>query len=414
MYILEGRTLGEAPAPLATNCSAISVDRFEKQPADLQQILTKSFRNPAGWFGQLDPESRSALTSNFNRLCQYGVWNHVRKVLKIAPGEAPVLIADRVFTAPGRTPSVYFMSQGGKELVSALVATGRFCIARGIGASQHPGQTTLREISGSDSLHISVGPGDRFDAHIDKFSPTPEQTGSRFCSNRPSVAAVAHIGRELVPEWVRKKTGIPGVQVFPDFELTPTVPSPASPTRQEADLPPPPVGITWRGPVTRSRTQPRVPRQPSPLLPVDVVTRIHRAIKEQVSPDALLPSQVRVRRAQARWAAETAGPNEEVALRRARDAAEAEAGNYPDAQEFALDLAERMEQGRRSRVTWVQINLPRYGGSNLASRKFIASEIRRIALVLRNYLPDHAKDVRAIVVIFGSGGYATREQIKLP
>lgn len=80
----------------------------------------------------------------------------------------------------------------------------------GIGASQHPHQTTLREVSGSDSLHISVGPGDQFDAHIDKFSPTPEQTGSGFCSNRPSVAAVAHIGRELVPEWVRKKNGDSG------------------------------------------------------------------------------------------------------------------------------------------------------------------------------------------------------------
>jgi hypothetical protein len=385
------------------------VDRFDKQPADLQSVLTKSFKDPAGWFGKLDPESRFALTSIFNRMCRYGVWRHVRLVLKVGAGEAPVLIADRVYQVPGRTPSVYFMSLAGDALIKALMATGRFCMARGIGASQHPGQTTLREISGSDSLHISIGPGDKFDAHIDKHSPVTEHPGSSFSSNRPSVAALAHIGRELVPELVRKITGIPGVQVFP--EPTPTFPRSEQTPRQEADSPPI-VGITWRGP--RARTKPRVPREASPLLSVEVVTRINRAINQQVSSDALLPSHVRVRLAKARWAAETAGPNEEAALRMARDAAEQEAGNYPDAQELALNLAERMEQARRSHVAWVKIDLPQYGSGDFSSRRTIAGQIRRIALILRNYLPDHAKDVRTIVIIFGSGNFATREEVKLP
>jgi hypothetical protein len=246
MYIWERSGLGEAPSRISTNCSAISVDRFDKQPADLQRVLTQSFKDPAGWFGKLDPESRFALTSIFNRLCRYGVWTHVRHVLKVAAGEAAVLIADRVFRVPGRTPSVYFMSRAGDALIKALMATGRFCMAHGIGASQHRGQTTLREISGSDSLHISIGPGDRFDAHIDSYSPVTEHPGSSLCSNRVSVPALTHIGRELIPELVRKKIGIPGVQLFPDFEPTPTVRRPEPPTRQEADLPPPPVGITWR------------------------------------------------------------------------------------------------------------------------------------------------------------------------
>lgn len=241
MYILTGRGLGEAPSSAPTNCSAISVDRFDKQPADLQRVLAKSFKDPTGWFKNLDPERRFALTAIFNRLCRYGVWRHVSVVLKIDAGEAPVLIADRVFRVPGRTPSVYFMSLGERALINALTATGRFCMGYGIGASQHPGQTTLREISGSDSLHISVGPGDRFDAHIDKFSPVTEHPGSSFCSNRPLVAALAHIGRELVPELVRKKTGIPGVQVFPE----PTFPQSEPRPRQEGDSPPL-VGIKWR------------------------------------------------------------------------------------------------------------------------------------------------------------------------
>jgi hypothetical protein len=402
MYIFARRGFGEAPSPTSTNCSAISVDRFDKQPADLRSVLAQSFKDPAGWFGNLDPESRSALTSIFNRMCGYGVWRHVRLVLKIGAGEEPVIIAGRVLQVPGRTPSVYFMSLGRNALIDALMATKRFCRAHGLGASQHPGQITLREISKSDSLHISIGPGDKFDAHIDKYSPVTKHPDSELCSNLPSVAALTHISRELLPEWIRRVTGIPGMQVFPE-----PVPPPSGTTpRQEADSPPI-VGITWH-----TRTKPRAPRVASPLLSVDVVTRINRAIKQQVSPDALLPSHVRARRAKARWAAETAGPNEEAALRMARDAAEQEAANYPDAQEFALDLAERMEQARRSNVALVKINLPQYG--DFSSRRAIAGRIRQIALILRNYLPDHAKDVRTIVVIFGSGNFATREEVKLP
>ena len=410
MYILAGRELGEAPSCASTNCSAVSVDRFDKQPADLRRVLAASFKDPAAWFGKLDPNERIALTAIFNRLCQYRVWCHVRLVLRTGAGEAPVLIADRIYNVPGSTPSVYFMSVAGGALIKALMATGRFCTAYGAGASQHPGQTTLREISGSDSLHISIGPGDRFDAHIDKYSPVTEHPGSSFCSNRPSVAALTHIGCELVPELVRKKTGIPGVQ-WACPKPTPTSPRPEPTSRQDADMPPL-VTIELRGP--RSRPPPRVRRVQSPLLPVEVVTRIDRAIKEQVSPDALLPSHVRVRRAKARWAAERAGPKEEAALRLARDVAEREAGGYPDAQELALDLAERMEQARRSHVAWVKIDLPQYGSGDFGSRRAIAGEIRRIALILRNYLPDRAKDVRTIVVIFGSGRFATREDVKLP
>ena len=60
MYILVNKGLGEAPSCTSTNCSAVSVDRFDKQPADVQRVLTKSFKDPAGWFGKLDPERKNA------------------------------------------------------------------------------------------------------------------------------------------------------------------------------------------------------------------------------------------------------------------------------------------------------------------------------------------------------------------
>jgi hypothetical protein len=147
---------------------------------------------------------------------------------------------------------------------------------------------------------------------------------------------------------------------------------------------------------------------------VDVVTRIDRAIKEQVSPEALLPSHVRVRLQRTRKAAETAGPDEEAAARYARDAAEQEANSYPDAQEFALELAERMDAARRSNTGWVKLVLPQYGSGDFGSRKAIAGQIRRIALILRNHLPERAKGVRTVVMTFGTGNVATREEAKLP
>ena len=416
MYIVADRRLGETVTSILTNCSSVCAGipeaRFDKQPPDLQRVLTQSFKDPKEWLRNLDSDRCLALAAIFYRLCRYGLWGHVRSILKIDAAEPPVIQADRVYQVPGRTASVYFMSSSGDSLINALKATGKFCTASGIGASQHPGQTTLREISESFSLHISVGPDNQFDAHIDRYSPVTEHTGSISCSNIPTREALTHIGRELFPEKFRKYTGIPGVQVFPDFKLTPDVPRPEPTTRQDADLPPPFVSLTMRGPVSRPR-KPTPAQRPATVLPVDVVTRIDRAIKEQVSREALLPSHVKVRLARARKALEFAGPNEETALRKARDLAVSEAESYPDPHLFALDLAERMERARRANLTYTQLNLSQYGGGDFSSRKAIAGEIRRIALILRNYLPDKGGKVRSIVIMFGTGNVATRAEVKL-
>ena len=214
MYILSGSGLGEAPSRASTNCSAISVHRFDKQPADLRRVLAKSFKDPAEWFDRLDRESKFALTEIFNRMCRYGVWRYVRLILKIGPGEAPVLMADRVFQVPGRTPSIYFMGLGKNALIEALMATRRFCRAHGLGASQHPGQITLREISGSDSLHISIGPGDKFDAHIDKYSP--DRAPGRRALLQPSVGRRPHPHLpRTCPRGGSQSNGYPGLSGAP-------------------------------------------------------------------------------------------------------------------------------------------------------------------------------------------------------
>ena len=60
MCILVNKGLGEASSCTSTNCFAVSVDRFDKQPADVQRVPTKSFKDPAGWFGKRDPDRENA------------------------------------------------------------------------------------------------------------------------------------------------------------------------------------------------------------------------------------------------------------------------------------------------------------------------------------------------------------------
>jgi len=394
-------------------------NRFEEQPPDLQKVLAASFKAPAIWLQQLDTESRMALSGIFNRLCRYGVWCHVGTVTKIDPGEAPV---GDLFTVPGATPSVHFTTPNGNALLAALMATGRFCQAVGAGASQHPGQSTLREISGSDSLHVSIGPGDQFDAHIDHNSPVTEHPGGSFCPNAPTAAAVGHIGKELAPEKVRKGfdalghhiPGPAGFQVFPD-DPAPALTSVPLPDTGAPKLTPGGslVGITLRGPKPRERKE-KADLVPALLLPAEILARIDRAIAEQFSPEALLPSHARVRLTETRKANETAGPDEERAAQIALGAAEREATNYPDPLTVSRELAERMEQARVSHLDWVKIDLPQYDARDFGSRRTIAKEIRRMALILRHYLPEGGAGVHTVVILFGSGDVSTREEVKLP
>src|SRR3974377_1406895 len=78
--------------------------------------------------------------------------------------------------------------------------------------SMHKGQQSMREWSNDPmSLHISVGPGNRFDAHIDKVSPVKKPEGGKTQID-PS-KGMEHRTTELWPEKIRKLTHIPGVIV---------------------------------------------------------------------------------------------------------------------------------------------------------------------------------------------------------
>jgi outer membrane protein OmpA-like peptidoglycan-associated protein len=414
------------------DCSAYG-NKFDRQPPDLQLLLTKSFPPRAKaveWFEGLDDERRLALQHIFNRLCRLGLLCEVRLVVKVEAGEPPASFMDRQFSVPGLTPSVYFTGTAVKALPQTLVDTGRFCEAHGLGALMHPGGPTLRQISGTDSLHVSVESDGLIEAHIDGYSPVPEHPGGRFCPNTPTPAALAHITRELVPEVVRKGwrklshgiipvlgyLDLAGLQGFPDFNLTPTVPQPEPANRSDA-VPPPLVGITLRGP----RSKPKRPaKQDTPevgVLTSDVAERIQSALDAEVSTEALVPPDVRARLAKARGAADKAGPDEETALNKARDATEDEAAKYPDAHDVALDLAVLMEKARRGGSPFVKLEFWEYGAAGVRggdTRKSVVAEIERMALLLRKHLPGGAAGVNTLVIVFRFEEAGVREEIRLP
>jgi hypothetical protein len=79
----------------------------------------------------------------------------------------------------------------------------------------------------------------------------------------------------------------------------------------------------------------------------------------------------------------------------------------------ARALAERMERARRAGAAFVELDLPHYDARDFGRRKAIAQQIRRMALILRHYLPEGAANVGSVVIVFGSGEVATREEVKL-
>jgi len=97
----------------------------------------------------------------------------------------------------------------GCDLVRALEAAERFHRDTFLGGIFHPGHTSFREISPTDSLHVVIQ-GTRISAHVDEISPLVlGPNGSRrYAWGR----VVAHNLLVLVGDLTRRLRGQQGVQ----------------------------------------------------------------------------------------------------------------------------------------------------------------------------------------------------------
>jgi hypothetical protein len=376
----------ERREPSPKDCSASYRRDFTEQSLALQSVLLGSFENKsiekvAQWFNKLGNERRFVLTSVYNRLCDFGLWRYVESVKKVTAGEKAVW---GIFQVPGSVGSVSFTGKG-TALYDAILNGFRICQDRPYASLMHPGQHSTRQISISDNMHVSVGPGDNFDVHIDKYSEVSGRQGSHCIYDPAGVAA--HLGGELIPEFVRKAVPIvPGFEIFP--EPSPRPPVPEGAVGLEKDVSPVVSGITLRFPAATDIERQRL----SSPQEVHEFPEVERAIREQVAPDALVPAQAQRQLRRLEKAREFAGPDEErrhiKALAQTREIIASSYAVVP--LEVANWLAVSMIEATRRGENSVSIQLgPNY--KRVSVKTTILSELKRIALIVRPRLPARFK-----------------------
>ena len=241
--------LAVAPPVRTDDGRASARVEYDKLPPELKTKMTQHF------WGHLPERQRRTLVETYLRLTRYGLWDQVSRVVreKNSP-EAPASVGGVDFEVDGNSGGIVYEAIDGGLLAEGLKDTGRFDEDGSVMGSMHRGQRSIREqkTTGGDSLHVSVGPGNLFDAHIDKCSP--EDAAGKWC----------HGTRELAPEAIRDVTGIPGVVI--DGQVVPGSPERDPEVRGG-------IGIELRGPVDRKTRLPRSEPPEGEPLPADVLKR---------------------------------------------------------------------------------------------------------------------------------------------
>ncbi len=115
-----------------------------------------------------------------------------------ALGLASPVEADGAAVRRGATH--HFTTDDPAALLRELEESGQFRRDTRMGAIFHRGQVSLREVSPTHSLHITVGKGNKVSAHVDRYSPLannqPEQL-ARYALHRVAAHNVAGIAGEL-------------------------------------------------------------------------------------------------------------------------------------------------------------------------------------------------------------------------
>lgn len=181
---------------------------YDAQPEALREVMERSFpENASSVFSALSDPARSNLTYTYNRMVEYGLWGHVRVIRGFVEGEKPAKVGPLELHVAGKSESILFEVYDGKALVDTMLTSGVFGKDVGPTGALHPGQTSMREwtLKTPDGLHLSVGPENDADAHIDKKSPTNKPKGQT--SQMDVVRSLEHHWQEVWPEFLRLGPG---------------------------------------------------------------------------------------------------------------------------------------------------------------------------------------------------------------
>lgn len=227
---------------------------YDKLPTDLKSKMSETT------WRDLDQNDRKTLMSTYSRLKGWGVWDQVKTVKgQLNPTEPHAHVGGREFEVAGNTGGVVFEAKNAKAFKEALISTGHFGVDKGIVGSLHQGQDSTREWTDDPgSLHVSIGPGDQFDTHMDKHSPVkkPKDGETQIDPEK----GFDHHRNEVWPEMIRNVIGVPGVII--DVKTNPN-PSGGMPEIRGT------VSIELRGPVKKEKptidrkTQDKINQAPS-------------------------------------------------------------------------------------------------------------------------------------------------------
>jgi len=256
---------GLGPSKKAVIEGAQATRPYAEQPEGMRKVMSEEL------WKSLTPVQRGSLANIYNTMEKNGLWQHVAAVngVKDLPEpDAHIAGIPGSFSVDGNSGGFNFTTHDADTLYQGLFSAG-FGQDVGIEGAAHPGQASMRESSSGqhtrdmaapDGLHIAIGPGNHFDAHVDKVSPTNAAQAGH--TDMDLHRGWVHHTTELYPEAVRggvhdmakaaaEKIGLdshgvdlPGVNFGPTLQES-KVPMPEDRNNPEAPVM---VNVTLRGP----------------------------------------------------------------------------------------------------------------------------------------------------------------------
>ncbi|HEY0098792.1 MAG TPA: DUF4157 domain-containing protein [Pyrinomonadaceae bacterium] len=353
---------------------------FDSLPGPLKEVLAKSFDWPDVFWAGLETRQKISLSEAYNRLSALGLWKHVAKIRGEHDKPERKAYGGRAIVA-GSAGGIGFESHNATALVIGLFESGKFGLDPWWAALLHRGQDSLREFNTEDgSLHISVGPGNHFDTHIDQVGAVnkPQDNKGKFDPAR----SLKHHTREVWPEFIRKGTGIPGVIVGigPNLSDIRNEPGPyddnvpPTPSKGEDDILASVNLVAHPIPKEKPRPVPHAgPEAGTARVDREVMARAVAAGAAAATEYDLMPNPVG-----------------------------SDPDDFADPATIASSLAGRITKAARDGQMTVAINLgPGYSKATPAERKSIGEAIGRIGVAVAGELPQETHGVRSLRVLFG-------------
>lgn len=171
-------------------------------PSDLKSKISEKV-----WMA-LPEGQRSTLLASYQQFKRAGVWDQVTQVLgEKEKREAPTALpGGHEADVAGNSGAIQYRIADPKAFVKKLTASNpEFGVDGGVMGALHAGQISIRQAGPPTSLHISVGPGNLMDAHIDRHNPVDHPQRGQTQMN--VLGGIRHWSREVLPEMIRKNGG---------------------------------------------------------------------------------------------------------------------------------------------------------------------------------------------------------------